>query len=94
MIEDYAHLFGFILTFLLSFALLFYVTFSKFDWWNKLISILLCLLTVVGFTSLLVVLFYDIGVYDCPYCHYFNCILFTPKFCNSMEVKINQTKIY
>ena len=92
MVDNYAHLIGFLFGFLLSFALLPYVTFGKFDRTRKIVGIILCLLTAVGLLALLVVLFYVIGVYSCPNCQYFNCIPFTPKFCDSMEVKIGRTK--
>ncbi len=88
MVDNWAHLIGFVFGFLLSFALLPHINFNKLDRAAKLIGIVLCLLTAIGLMSLLVILFYVSPVYDCEYCHYFNCIPFTKKFCKSMEAKI------
>ena len=94
MIDNYAHLIGFIFGLLLSFGLLPYVSFGKFDRRRKLVGIVICLFTAMGLFALLVLLFYVIPVYNCPNCHYFNCIPFTEKFCNSMEVSIKRTELY
>ena len=89
-IDNYAHLIGLVFGFLLSFALLPYVTFNKLDKQGKIIGIIVCLITSIGLFALLIVLFYVTPVYSCPYCHYFNCIPFTNKFCKTMEVKIGR----
>lgn len=87
-VDNYAHLIGFVVGFLLSFALLPYLTFGKYDRHCKLIGIIVCLVITCGFFALLVILFYVLPIYDCPGCQYFNCIPFTNKFCKSMEVNI------
>ena len=94
LVDNYAHLFGFIFGFLLSFALLPYVTFGKKDKKWKLFGVIFCLFVACGLFALLIVLFYVTPVYHCPYCHYFNCIPFTSKFCQSMEVKISRDNSY
>lgn len=90
MVDNWAHLFGFLFGFLLAFALLPYVTFSVMDGRRKLIGIVVCLVATVGMFLILVLLFYVIPIYKCPNCEYFNCIPFTPSFCKSMEVKITR----
>ena len=91
-VDNYAHLIGFVFGFLLSFALLPYVTFGKFDRQRKIIGIIVCLLTAIGLFSLLIVLFYVSPVYECPYCHYFNCIPFTDKLCDTMKVSVGERR--
>ena len=49
MIDNYAHLVGFVFGILLAFALLPYVTFGKLDRVRKLVGIVICLLSAVGF---------------------------------------------
>jgi len=94
-VDNYAHLIGFIVGFLLSFALLPYLTFGKYDKHSKLIGIIACLFITCGFFALLVVLFYVSPIYNCPGCQYFNCIPFTKSFCKSMEVNIEyNTELY
>ena len=88
MIDNYAHLVGFIVGILLAFAMLPYVTFGKFDRVRKLVGIVICLLSAMGLFAGLIILFYVSPVYNCEYCRYFNCIPFTEKFCKSSEAKI------
>lgn len=90
MVDNWAHLFGFVVGLLLSFALLPYVNFKMADRRRRLVGIVVCLVTTVGLFLLLVLLFYALPVYKCPNCEYFNCIPFTPTFCRSMEVKITR----
>lgn len=90
MVDNYAHLIGFVFGFLLSFALLPYITFNLKDKRGKLIGIVVCLVATIGLFIGLIVLFYVSPVYNCPHCHYFNCIPFTPNFCKSMEVQIRR----
>ena len=93
-VDNYAHLFGFVFGFLLAFALLPFLNFNKCDRRGKIIGIIVCLLAACGVFALLIVLFYVSPIYNCPNCHYFNCIPFTSKFCRTMEVRIGRTEIY
>ena len=88
MIDNYAHLIGFVIGILLAFSLLPYVTFGKFDRVRKLIGIVICLLSAMGLFACLIILFYVSPVYNCENCRYFNCIPFTEKFCKSSEARI------
>lgn len=91
MIDNWAHLFGFILGFFLAFAFLPYVTFNVDDRRWKRIGVILCLITMSVLFVVLFLLFYVVPIYKCPNCEYFNCIPFTPTFCKSMEVRITRT---
>ena len=94
MIDNYAHLIGFIAGILLAFAFLPYVSFGAFDKRRKKIGIAICLLSFIGGFALLLVLFYVLPIYQCSWCQYFNCIPITPKFCKSMEIAIRRTETY
>lgn len=88
-IDNYAHLIGFIIGFLLSFALFPHVTFNVIDERGKKIGVAVCLVASAGLFIGLVIMFYVSPIYSCEYCKFFNCIPFTDTFCSSMEVKIN-----
>lgn len=93
-IDNWAHLSGFLFGFLLAFALLPYVSFGTFDRRRKLIGIIFSLGGSLFLFVLLMVLFYVLPLYTCPGCQYFNCIPFTPDFCNNMEIDINRNATY
>ena len=93
MIDNYAHIFGFIFGFLISFAVLPFArikTGGTEDTARKgrIAAIVICTVLAIGVLIGLIILFYVAPIYNCPYCHYFNCIPFTSRFCESMEVKI------
>ena len=94
MIDNYAHVVGFIVGLMLSFAFLPYVHFGTFDKGRKCIGIILCLCASAGLFAILVILFYVSPVYNCISCRYFNCLPFTDKFCQSMEVEITRRETY
>jgi len=88
MIDNYAHLFGFILGLPLGFALMPDVWFGLKTKSAKVLSIIACLVVTAALIVMLVILFYVVGVYECPGCQYFNCVPLTDTFCQSSEVKI------
>lgn len=90
MIDNYAHLFGFIYGFLLSFSLMPHVDFSLKDGRTKKIMVFVSLFASFAIFVVLLLLFYVIPIYKCPYCQYFSCIPVTEGFCDSMEVKIRR----
>jgi predicted membrane channel-forming protein YqfA (hemolysin III family) len=94
MVDNYAHLVGFFFGFLLAFALLPYITFNVFDKRGKLIGIIVCLVAASGFLIGLFALFYIAPLYNCPNCHYFNCLPITKDFCRSMMVEIGRFPWY
>ncbi|ESN92501.1 hypothetical protein HELRODRAFT_194219 [Helobdella robusta] len=90
MVDNYAHLFGFIFGFLLSFSVMPHVELNIADRKKKLIAVFICFFGSFVILLLLTLLFYVVPIYDCPYCQYFSCIPFTETFCSSMEVKIRR----
>jgi hypothetical protein len=92
LVDNFAHLFGFIFGFLLSFALLPYVTFNVMDRRGKIIGIVVCLSVCILLFIALVLLFYLAPIYSCTMCQYFNCIPFTSTFCSNAEVTIERTE--
>ena len=90
MVDNYAHLIGFVFGFLLAFAFLPYITFNVRDRRGKLIGVVVCLVMSAGLFIGLFALFYIAPLYTCPDCHYFNCLPITSDFCRSMEVRIGR----
>ncbi|XP_019880936.2 uncharacterized protein LOC109608827 isoform X3 [Aethina tumida] len=89
-VDNYAHLFGFIFGFLISYALMPFVTFGSYDRQKKIVLIWVCLLSAGILFIVLVLLFYIIPVYDCKLCSYFNCIPFTRDFCASQNINFKR----
>ncbi|CAH0563837.1 unnamed protein product [Brassicogethes aeneus] len=89
-VDNYAHLFGFIFGFLLSYALLPFISFGRYDRQKKVFLIWVCLLSAGILFITLVLLFYIIPVYDCKVCSYFNCIPFTRDFCASQNINFKR----
>ena len=93
MIDNYAHIFGFIFGFLISFGMLPFARVKHHSMSMKtqrIIAIVVCSILAVGLAAVLIVLFYVAPIYDCPGCKFFNCIQFTPTFCDTMEVSIRK----
>ena len=91
-VDNYAHLFGFIFGFLMSYALLPFVTFGVYDRRRKTILVWICLASVIFLFVGLLLLFYVTPIHDCEVCKYFNCIPITKDFCadqNIAELRIN-----
>jgi hypothetical protein len=89
-VDNYAHLFGFVFGFLLSYALLPFISFGVYERRKKIALIWVCLLSAGFLFSCLVLLFYIIPVYDCKICSYFNCIPFTRDFCASQNINFKR----
>ncbi|GJQ72160.1 hypothetical protein Trydic_g3254 [Trypoxylus dichotomus] len=89
-VDNYAHLFGFVFGFLLSYALLPFVSFGPYDRQKKIILIWVCLLSAAFLFICLVLLFYIIPVYDCKVCSYFNCLPLTQEFCASQNINFKR----
>ncbi|XP_025835911.1 inactive rhomboid protein 2 isoform X2 [Agrilus planipennis] len=85
-VDNYAHLFGFVFGFLLSYALLPFISFGPYDRQKKIVLIWVCLLSAGILFACLVLLFYIIPVYDCEICSYFNCLPITNEFCASQNI--------
>ncbi|KAG8224903.1 hypothetical protein J437_LFUL006261 [Ladona fulva] len=91
-IDNYAHLFGFVFGFLLSYALLPFVSFGgggsslPFDRRRKVALIWVCLVSAILLFLLLVLLFYVVPVYDCEACLLFTCLPLTRDFCAEQNI--------
>ena len=89
-VDNYAHVFGFIFGFLLSYALLPFVSFGSYERRRKLLFIWVCLLAVVVLFSLLIVLFYVTPFYECELCKLLTCIPLTDNFCADQNINLNK----
>lgn len=89
-VDNYAHLFGFLFGFLLSYALLPFVSFGQYDRHRKVFLIWVCLLTALALFVVLILLFYIIPVYDCKICSYLNCLPLTRDFCASQNINFKR----
>ena len=89
-VDNYAHLFGFIFGFLLSYALMPYVYFGPYHRKKKIVLIWVCLLLSIFLFLALVVLFYVIPVYDCEVCSFLNCLPVTQDFCASQNINFKR----
>ncbi|GAB1610297.1 inactive rhomboid protein 2-like [Argonauta hians] len=94
-IDNWAHLFGFLVGLCLAFALLPYVTFGSEDKKKKLIMIIVSLGFCLVFLVTLSILFYVSPIYQCDACQYFNCFPFlAPEYCENMKVSIAHESKY
>ncbi|KAE8748491.1 rhomboid like protein-1 [Frankliniella occidentalis] len=89
-VDNYAHVFGFIFGFLLSYALLPFVSFGPYDRQRKIALIWVCLLSSTFLFAALIALFYVIPVYDCEICTYFNCLPLTRDFCAEQNINLKR----
>ncbi|XP_060521627.1 inactive rhomboid protein 1 isoform X2 [Cylas formicarius] len=89
-VDNFAHLFGFAFGFLLSYALLPFVSFGPYDRHKKVFLIWVCLIAAGTLFVCLVLLFYIIPVYDCRVCSYFNCLPLTRDFCASQNINFKR----
>ena len=81
-IDNYAHLFGFIFGFLVSYAILPFVTFGVYERRRKIVLLWLCVVFALLIFVGLILLFYISPIHDCEICKYFNCIPITKDFCS------------
>ncbi|XP_054724102.1 inactive rhomboid protein 1-like isoform X2 [Uloborus diversus] len=89
-VDNYAHIFGFAFGFLLSYALLPFVSFGTYDKATKVILIWVCLLIVIVLCIGLLILFYVHPIYECSFCKYLNCIPLTVDFCENQDIKLKR----
>uniref|UniRef100_A0A8C7HM45 Inactive rhomboid protein n=1 Tax=Oncorhynchus kisutch TaxID=8019 RepID=A0A8C7HM45_ONCKI len=84
-IDNFAHIFGFISGFFLSFAFLPYISFGRMDMYRKRLQIIVFLVVFLGLFAGLVVLFYVYPI-KCDWCELLTCIPFTDKFCEKYDL--------
>lgn len=89
-VDNYAHVFGFVFGFLMSYALLPYVSFGSYDRTAKVALIWACLIVSVALFVGLVLLFYVHPIYECSFCHYLNCLPLTRDLCDSHRINITR----
>ncbi|XP_037621615.1 inactive rhomboid protein 2-like [Sebastes umbrosus] len=90
-IDNIAHIFGFLSGLLLSFAILPYVTFGRFDKYRKRILIGVSMLAYIGLFSSLIVWFYIYPI-NWHWLEHLTCLPLTSKFCEKYDIDhdINQ----
>lgn len=89
-IDNFAHVFGFAFGFLLSYALLPFITFGSYDRRRKIVLVWVCLVSAGGMLCALIALFYAAPAYECTACAYFTCLPFAPELCASQDVRVRQ----
>ncbi|XP_073997188.1 rhomboid-5 isoform X6 [Rhodnius prolixus] len=88
--DNFSSFFGFIFGFLLSYAILPYISVGEYERQKKIFLIWVCLITTVFLFLLLVIFFYIIPVYDCEICGYFNCLPLTRDFCSTQNINFKR----
>ncbi|KAL0841145.1 hypothetical protein ABMA28_014893 [Loxostege sticticalis] len=89
-IDNFAHVFGFVFGFLLSYALLPFITFGPYDRRRKIVLVWVCMISAGGMLCALVALFYAAPAYECAACAYFTCLPLAPDMCASQDVRVRQ----
>ena len=106
-VDNYAHTFGFIGGFLLSFAFLPYLTFSNssnnsssthcssilYARKGRLWVIIMSLVLVIVMIAMLLIVFY-LNLFDCEWCKYLSCIPFTDRFCADQNINLERSETY
>ena len=106
-VDNYAHTFGFIGGFLLSFAFLPYLTFSNssnnsstthcssvlYARRGRLWVIIMSLVLVIVMIAMLLIVFY-LNLFDCEWCKYLSCIPFTDRFCADQNINLERSETY
>jgi len=91
-IDNYAHIMGFITGFLLSYAVMPYIKFTRTERskTRRTVLIVLCLTTTLLIFLVLFLVFYYTPIYDCSWCKYLTCIPFTQDFCADQNINFKK----
>ena len=91
-IDNYAHMFGFLTGFLLSYALMPFIAFQRTPGSKTRRTVLVVLCFTITFLILLVLLivFYLSPIHDCAWCKYLTCIPFTKDFCADQNINFKK----
>ena len=91
-VDNYAHFFGFLTGFLLSYALMPYISFSRSTTSHnrRTALVILCLLITFLTFLVLVLVFYLSPIPDCTWCRYLTCIPFTKDFCADQNINFRK----
>ncbi|XP_053607467.1 inactive rhomboid protein 2 isoform X2 [Plodia interpunctella] len=89
-VDNFAQVFGFAFGFLLSYALLPFVTIGRYERQRKKVLVWVCLVSAMVMLGALVSIFYAAPAYECTACAYFTCLPFAPDMCASQDVRVRQ----
>ena len=91
-IDNYGHFFGFLAGFLLSYALMPYISFSRSSTsqTRRTVLVILCLSITFLIFLVLILVFYFTPIYDCDWCRYLTCIPFTKDFCADQNINFKK----
>ena len=92
MVDNYAHVAGFIYGLLLSIGFRPYKSLCKTEISRMLqwAMTAVCLLVAALLFAVLVAFFYEYQITECENCSYFNCIPITDTLCEGMHIKIDR----
>jgi len=88
MIDNYAHVFGFVFGLPLALALMPFITFNVADRRFKLVGVVVGIALSAVVLVLLLIVFYAAPVRSCGVCKYFNCIPLWSTFCATSEMSV------
>lgn len=95
-IDNYAHIFGFIVGLMLSLALTPYLTpFSDaYSRRIKVIQIWVCITLVILIFVLLPLPLYIFPLYKCSWCRYLDCWPLTPNWCENQDINVTRLDLF
>jgi len=82
-IDNFAHIFGFISGFLLSFTFLPYIHFSKIDKRRKQLTVITSFLLYLALLAALIFFFLVRPIEECAICKHLNCLQIADNFCSN-----------
>lgn len=89
-VDNFAQIFGFVFGFLLSYALLPFVTIGEYERRRKKVLVGVCMVSALGMLGALAAVFYAAPAYECAACAYFTCLPLAPDMCASQDVRVRQ----
>lgn len=95
-IDNYAHIFGFLVGLMLSMALTPYLTpfNDSYSRRKKVIQIWVCIVLVILTFVLLPLPLYIFPLYKCSWCQYLDCWPLTPNWCENHDIKVTRLDIF
>lgn len=95
-IDNYAHIFGFLVGLMLSLALTPYLTpfNDAYSRRKKVTQIWVCIILVILTFVLLLLPLYIFPLYKCSWCRYLDCWPLTPDWCENQDIKVTRLDIF
>lgn len=95
-IDNYAHIFGFLVGLMLSLALTPYLTpFNQtYSRRKKVIQIWVCIMLVITTFVLLTLPLYIFPLYKCSWCQYLDCWPLAPNWCENQDIKVTRLDVF